>query len=141
MRLLWTFGTALLLTALTVSSQSLASEAEPGSLRALAARQDLCDMVCFARADGSISRIERMIILTDAKEVLSHEEYLNFKKALDRIAPPKKPSPSALAKTTRNEPASPAPQQTSLPAEPAGGPVIPTGAALPDRVAPSVFFR
>jgi hypothetical protein len=135
-----------LLTALAVSRQSLASEATSGHLRELAARQDLCDMVCFARADGSINRLERAMILADAKEVLPHEEYLKFKKALDRIAPPpkKKPSPNALAKTTPKKPAEPAVQQTSLPVEPAepvSGPVIPAGAALPDRVAPSVFFR
>jgi len=141
MRLSWTFGAVIFLLTLVVSGQSPASQAASGHLQALAARQDLYDMVCYARAGGSISRFQRAIILTDAKEVLSHEEYLKFKKALDRISPPPKPSPNQLAKTTRKKPASPTLRQPPQPAESATGLVIPAGAALPDRIAPSAFSR
>jgi hypothetical protein len=141
MRLPWTLGAAILLVTLIVSGQSSASEATSSHLRTLAARQDLCDMVCFAKAEGSISRANRIAILSEAREILSHDEYLKFKKALDRIAPPPKPSPKQLAKTSRKKPALPIPQPQPQPPESASGLVIPTGATLPDRMAPPMFSR
>lgn len=138
MRFRWTFGCTFLV-AMIVAGQS---EAAVGRLEALTARRDLCDLICYAMADGSVSNFERKIILTEAKDVLTSEEYVSFKKTLDRISPPKKPkkTPAKLAKTTRNKkPTSPALPPQTVEAE--TGPVIPTGASLPDRVAPPLFFR
>ena len=42
-------------------------------------------MVCYAIADGSISKAERTMILMDAKELLPYAEYQKFRKSLDRI--------------------------------------------------------
>jgi hypothetical protein len=74
-----------------------ATAGEPGRLAALAARQDLCDEICIARAEGKISPENRYTILADARKILSPEEYAGFRRAFDRIAPP---PPPALAKHT-----------------------------------------
>jgi hypothetical protein len=155
MRLRWIRPAALLLLTLAVSGQSLA--AQSGSrLKALADRQDLYDMVCYARADGKIANYERQVILADAKKILSPEEYASFKKMLDTISPPPAPkksqlakkkmshksAASQLAKTTQRPAPSPVPQpSSSQPVQPNSELVIPTGAALPDSVAPPAFFR
>ena len=137
MRLRWTFGAALLLTMLAVCSQSLAMGIDSGRLGALAARQDLCDLVCYARANGngSISQANRILILNEAKSVLSHDEYLTFKRTLDRIAPPPKPKAKQkhLAKTSHKK----------KPASVEKGPdlVIPASAVLPDGVAQPASLR
>ncbi len=135
MRLRWTLGAALLFATLAVGGQSLATQTESGHLAALAARQDLCDLICYARSGGSISQTYRILILSRAKSVLSHEEYLTFKRTLDRIAPPPKPKAKQkhVAKTFR--------QKNPAPAETGPGLVIPAGAILPDGVAPPVFLR
>jgi len=125
-------GVVLLLTTLAACGQSLATGSESGRLGALAVRQDLCDLICYARADGSISHAERVLILREAKGVLPHEEYLSFKQTLDRIAPPKKSPAKQLAKTTQKKPA-PVKTESEL--------VIPTSAILPDGMAQPVFLR
>ena len=135
MRLRWTLGAALLLTTLAAGGQSLASQTESGHLAALPARQDLCDLICYARAGGSIIQSNRILILNEAKSVLSHEEYLSFKRTLDRIAPPP-PKPKAkqkhLVKTARKKPAA---------VEKGPELVIPASVILPDGVASPVFLR
>jgi hypothetical protein len=166
MRLPWTFGTAVFMATLVVCGQSSAAETSFTRLRALAARQDLYDEICYARADGSISPEKRTIILMDAKRLLTPEEYLKFKKSLDRLAPTPKPTPNQLAKsrnidwrartalsamkpslpnqmaqTLRKKPASPNPQQPSQQPVPDNGPVIPTGVVLPERIAPPMYSR
>lgn len=72
----------------------MATAGEPGRLAALAARQDLYDEVCIARADGKISPASRCTILADAKQILTPQEYESFKRALNRISPP----PPSVAK-------------------------------------------
>jgi hypothetical protein len=153
MRLHWTLGTALVLSVLTVAGQSLAAESGGSRLTDMASRQNLRDFVCLAMADGRISQTERRLILTDAKEILPHAEYLKFKMDLDRLSPPK-PSKSKqqLAKSMHKKPSSQPTQpmqqqqaQQQVQQEPSvdtvTGPVIPTGAILPDRMAPAKFFR
>jgi len=140
MRLQFTLGAALLLTTLADCGQSFAMGTDFGRFGALAARQDLCDLVCYARrADGSISQANRVLILKEAKGLLSHEEYVSFKRTLDRISPPPKPSlkPAAkqLAETTQKKPASVTTEKTD------SGLVIPASANLPDGMAPPVFLR
>jgi hypothetical protein len=164
MRLRSGLGAAFLLITLAgasqVSNQSVAAETTSNHLQSLAARQDLFDKVCYAKADGSISRSERQKILADAKKTLSPNEYVKFKTSLDRFSPPKKPAPSQLAKKSKkgssgqmakkskkpsssqlaNKPASP-PQQDPQPAATESDLVLPAGAALPDPMAPPTFFR
>lgn len=164
MRLRFSLGAAFLLITLAgvsqVSNRSVASETTSSHLRALAARQDLFDKVCYAKADGSISRSERQKILADAKKILSPDEYMKFKTSLDRFSPPQKPSASQLAKKSKKgssgqmakkskKPSSsqlakqPAPPQQQYPQSAAteSDLVLPTGAALPDPMAPPTFFR
>jgi len=157
MRLRWTFGAALLLT-LATCGQSSGMGTESGHLGALAARQDLCDLICYARADGTISQAERILILKEAKGVLTHEEYLSFKQTLDRISPPKKPTTKQLAKTTAKKPTTKQLAKTTAkkptakqlakttrkkpaPVKTESGLVIPASAILPDGVAPPVLLR
>jgi hypothetical protein len=137
MRFQWTFGGVFVLSTLIVCGQL---NAAPSRLVALTDRQDLRDMVCYAMADGSVSTTERRLILEDAKQILSPEEYVSFKKAFDRIAPPKKSPPKSkqFAKTSRKKtPTSPTKPASTVET----GPVIPTGAILPDRIAQPVLFR
>jgi hypothetical protein len=126
-------GIALLMTTLAACGQSLVAGTGSGRLGAMAARQDICDLICYAKADGSISQAERVLILKEARAVLSHEEYLGFKQTLDRISPPKKPAAKQLAKTTRKKPAAVVKSESGL--------VIPTGAILPDGMARPAFLR
>ena len=140
MRLQFTLGAALLLTMLAACGQSFAMGTDSGRLGALAARQDLCDLVCYARrADGSISQANRALILKEAKGLLSHEEYVSFKQTLDRISPPPKPpvkhAAKHLAKTTPKKPASATTGKTDSEL------VIPSSANLPDGMAPPVLLR
>ena len=128
MRFPWTLSIALTLTTLVVGSQSSAMGKESSRLAELAARQDLCDDVCIARADGRITQRERVAILLQAKKILPAEEYLSFKQSLDRLSPPKK-STQYVAKSKKK------------PTTPASGPVIPAGATQPDRMALPSFFR
>jgi hypothetical protein len=162
MRLRSSLGAAFLLITLAGASQvsqSVASETTSSHLRALAVRQDLFDKVCYAKADGSISRLERQKILADAKTILAPDEYVKFKSSLDRFSPPKKPSPSQLAKKSKKGSSgqmakkSKKPSSSQLAKKPASPPqdpqpaatesdlVLPTGAALPDPMAPPTFFR
>jgi hypothetical protein len=169
MRILWTLGTAAFLATLVLSGQSPAAESSFARLRALAARQDLYDEICYARVDGTISPAKRTIILMDAKELLSPEEYVKFKKSLDRLSPPTKSSPNQqnqlaqnrnadwrtrvaappmkasspnlMAQLLRKKPDSPNPQQPSQQPLPDNGLVMPAGVALPDQVAPPTFSR
>ena len=57
MRLRWMFGAVLLLATLATSGQTLAAGKDSGRLAALAARQDLCDMVCFAMTEGHMNPV------------------------------------------------------------------------------------
>ena len=129
------------LMTLVVSGQSPASETKSSRLGALAARQDLHDLICYARADGKITQTERSIILAEAKDILSHDEYATFKKAFDRIAPPKKPSQTQLAKAARKKATSVTMKRLPKPADNEPELVIPTGVSLPDRIAPPPFSR
>jgi hypothetical protein len=154
MRLQWMLGAALLLATLAASGQSLAAGTESGRLAALTARQDLCDLICYAKADGHISQTERALIIREAKSVLSHDEYQSFKRTLDRIAPPpkvaakrkhlakmtQKPTQKAI-QTATQKPAQKATQRKPAPAERGPELVIPASAVLPDGVAPPVYLR
>lgn len=145
MQIRFVVGVALLLSVLAACDQSLALGAEPNRLQAMVARQDLCDKVSYAKADGSVSQLERALILSDAKACLSHEEYLQFKQSLDRIAPSKKPAAKYVVKTKRKSPAknpaSLASQKRPVPQKTQDGLVIPAGAILPDRMAQPAFLR
>jgi hypothetical protein len=55
---------------------------------ALAARQDLQDEICIAKADGRITPEEYRQILSDANRVLPAEELPSFKRYLDPMAFP-----------------------------------------------------
>jgi hypothetical protein len=59
----------------------------PGHLAALDARQQLRDQVCIAMADGGVSRYERQVLLTNAKNVLTTDEYLAFQQSVDGLTP------------------------------------------------------
>jgi hypothetical protein len=182
MRLRWTLCVALMLTTLVVGGQSSARGGwgpfdrlttggmltlpfqSPGSNRLadLAARQDLCDAVCRAMADGRITPRERVPMLLEAKSILTPAEYLTFKRSLDRLSPPTPSTPQPVARTTKKptalvqhtkRPAVLAQQRVPRPAAPtastapskatvpARGPVIPASATLPDRMASPSFFR
>ena len=137
-------GVALLLTIsiLAAGTGSRAVAGTKGRLAMMAARQDLRDEVCYFMADGSLSRAERHLLLEDAKKLLPHEEYVKFKESLDRISPPKsKANQLAKIKMTRKAPTLVALQDAPLPPEPLPGPVIPAGAILPERMAPTLFLR
>jgi hypothetical protein len=148
MRFHWTCAAAVCLAAVVSCCQPLSTQAAPSHLQALAARQELRDMVCYALADGSVNRAERRTLLLEAKEVLSADEYGKFKQWLDQIAPPPKPSPKEAAKiAARNRAIALAKQQAEQqrlaqrPAVPDAGPAIPAGAVQPDEVAQPTFLR
>lgn len=141
-------GTVALWALIVVAwGTQMAMAGEPGrlSLAALAAREDLYDEVCIARAEGNISPQNRCTILADAKHILNPQEFEAFKRALDRTSPPppqvakhptikrlpkvaqKKASttrPSAVVKTTR-----PTAVVKNMP-----GPTMPQDAIQPDRL-------
>ncbi len=151
---------ASLLLVLFAAEPASASWLKPSRLQALAARQDLCDEVAIAMADGIITHWERAEILSDAKQILNPEEYASFKRAFERIAPPppprsaakhhakiagknvKKPASAKVAgkkpvsaKIAGKKPAS-KPRPTEKPAaELSLEPVIPAEAVQPDRMA------
>jgi hypothetical protein len=152
-----TLGAALILT-IAACGQSLAAGTQSGHLAALAARQDLCDLICYAKADGTISQSERTIILKEAKSALPADEYATFKQTLDRIAPPAKPKAKQmakamlkkykakqLAKTTPKKPKAVQLVKTTpkkpAPVEVENELVIPASVSQPDGVAPPVFLR
>ncbi|MBN1393913.1 MAG: hypothetical protein JW959_02695 [Pirellulales bacterium] len=107
---------------------------KPSRLEALAARQQLRDMVCIAMADGQLSAYERSEILLEAKQILYPDEYRAFQQALDRALPARKKS---VAKRTAEKPRQKPPvktnQEASQPEKPVSGLVIPAGAVLPMR--------
>jgi hypothetical protein len=152
-----TLGAALILT-FAAYGQSLGAGTQSGHLAALAARQDLCDLICFAKADGTISQSERVIILKQAKSALPASEYATFKQTLDRIAPPKTATAKHLAKTTPKKlktrqmakitPTKPKVEQLAKTMPTKSAPVkvecklvIPASVNLPDGVASPVFLR
>ncbi len=157
-RLPWCITLTLVTMVAGFASTAIAGGSS-GRLGVLAARQDLHDEICYAMADGSISPAERSSMLFLAHNTLSPQEYQSFKQSIDRLSPPKpvaskeqmakrwKSSASARAayaakkaKQNQNSQAT-----ASLPsnraAEPAGGPVMPTGAILPDRMGPTGVLR
>jgi len=135
-------GVVALLLTIIAGGSSVAFGMKPSRLTAFAARQNLCDEVCIAIADGRISAWERAEILIGAKQILYPKEYLVFKRALDRVSPPlKKPAAKHPTKPMRKKPASKPRPTARPPAEPSSGPVIPAGAILPDRMASSRVVR
>lgn len=54
----------------------------------LAARQDLQDEICIAKADGRITPEEYSQVLADAKQILTPEEIPSFQKHLNQLAFP-----------------------------------------------------
>lgn len=143
----------LLVTFGAVAPVSAFFDFKPSRLDAVAARHGLRDMVCIAMADGQLSAWERAEILADAHSILYPQEYVAFKRALDRISPPRpKKTASKNRIRTARRPAPPKPRVKSAPREgsplhlppeppvqaseePMRGPVIPAGAILPDRMA------
>jgi hypothetical protein len=128
------------LIVLSWAGQMATMAGEPGRLAALAARQDLYDEVCIARADGKISPASRCTILADAKQILTPQEYESFKKALNRLSPP----PPAVAKHAAIK-RLPKVAEKKVPATRGGAlvktvtrPVIPCSALQPDRLADRV---
>ena len=115
----------------------------PSRYAALAARQDLCDEVAVATADGRLNSDDRLEILADAKTILKPDEYQSFKRALDRRWPPPKKKPTAKhsPKTARKATGPSPPAQAKPPAGPSLGPVIPAGALLPDWMVPGGVSR
>ncbi len=115
----------------------VATAGEPGRLAALAARQDLCDEICIARAEGKISIEDRHTILADARQILTPQEYEGFLRGLDRIAPPPPPatkhaSVKRLPKVAQKK--SPTTRAKAV-AKALPRPTIPLDAIQPDRVA------
>ncbi len=119
----------------------LATAGEPGRLAALAARQDLCDQVCIARAEGKISPENRYTILANARQILKPEEYAAFQQALDRISPPPPPVLVKHATVKRLPKVAVNNVKKSPPARPKAvvrawpKPTMPADAIQPDRVA------
>ena len=83
-RLSGSVATGLMLIVLGCGTR-VATAGEPGMLAALTARQDLCDEVCIARAEGKISPEHRYTILADAKQISNPRNTRGSKRALDRI--------------------------------------------------------
>jgi hypothetical protein len=117
-----------------------------GHLASLTARQQLRDEVCIAMADGRISRLERYVILANARRVLRPEEYLAFTQSLDRLPsstpaavrhPVKVAQDSAQTQppTTAPDEAPSPPDETPLPPVEASAVPDPTDIAPLDRVA------
>jgi hypothetical protein len=146
-RLRWGIASLSLMTILA-GGVTVAAAQGPGHLAALAARQKLRDEVCVAMSDGHISRIERYLILGDAKKILKSEEYAGFKQSLDRLSPPmpaptryptqvaqRKPASTAQRNPSRLAKSSPAAQRKSSPVGKLSvTPTIPADVILPDRV-------
>jgi hypothetical protein len=115
----------------------VATAGEPGRLAAFAARQDLYDEVCIARAEGKISPASRYTILADAKQILTPPEYEGFKRSLDRIAPPpppqvaKHPTIKRLPKVAQKK--APTTRANAV-VHTMSRPTIPVGTIQPDRL-------
>jgi hypothetical protein len=137
-----TFGATLLIG-------STAVLAKQSHLEAMANRHDLRDELCIALADGVLTQWERAEILADAQRILEPKEFEGFKQALDRISPP--PAKKPNAKRSQRQARTKMPAMTTLfpqpkkpaikTAKPEAGPIIPTSAVLPDRMALIVFAR
>jgi hypothetical protein len=141
MRFCASHGAALLLAAIITCCQPYSVQAAPGRLQALAARQDLRDMVCYALADGSINRAERRTILVQSKKVLSADEYGSFKQWLDRIAPPPKPTAQEVAKIAARKKAVELAKREAEQRHIAQQPAIPNNVIQPERVEQTQFLR
>ena len=159
-RLPWCITLTLVAMVAADASNSIAG-GYSNRLAVLAARQDMHDEICYAMADGSISPAERGSMLFLANKTLSPQEYQSFKQSIDRLSPPKpvaskeqmakrwKSGSSAraayAAKKTKPNQNQNSQATASLPpkqaAEPASGPVMPTGAILPDRMGPMGVLR
>ena len=155
MRVPWATSITLLLAATFIGSGSVAVGWVMSRLAKLSARQNLCDEVCIAMASGPMTAKTRAEILNDAKSVLTAEEYKTFQTALDRLCPaPKKKAAKHPSKYTVMSHASathtakqtakpstklPAKTPATLPEE--TGPVMPTGAVLPDRMVPGTMIQ
>jgi len=133
-QLLW--GTATLLMTMTIMAGGIqpATAGHSGQLAALAARQDLRDKVCIAMTDGHISRAQRHTLLADAKEILKPEEYQGFKRALDRLSPPKPVPKPHSTKVAHKKPRPTPAHHTPTLAKSAPALSIPADVTLPDRV-------
>jgi hypothetical protein len=135
-------GVAVMLLTIVAGGARAVLAAEHNHLAELAARQGLRDEVCFAMADGQISRLERYIILSDAKRVLKPEEFASFQQILDQLSPPpavRRSMKVANAKAAnmkvaqKKSPAKTQPKASAV-AESSPTPTIPTDVILPDRV-------
>ncbi|MCE5266824.1 MAG: hypothetical protein LLG00_02940 [Planctomycetaceae bacterium] len=105
----------------------------PSRLAALAARQDLVDMVAVLTTDGRLDNGERATILAKARTVLRPQEYASFKRALDqRWRPNTRVSAIGSPATARNMSGRWSAAGNTLPGRTAEGLVVPTGALLRD---------
>ena len=133
---------AVVLTTLIAGAAPTAAAWELPHLTAFAARQELRDEVCVAQADGRITRLERYIILTDARSILKPEEYEAFKRAFYRLASQERPAAKHTARRTTRQPAkvarkAPTPvvrRNTVALAESSPAPTISTEVVMPHRV-------
>ena len=107
---------------------------ESGHLAALAARQDLYDEVCIAKADGKISLEHRQTILADAKQILSPQEYEGFRRALDRLSPPPPPKQAAVKRLPKVVQKKSPTTRSKAVAKALPRPIIPRDAIQPDRI-------
>ena len=133
MRSRW-MGVAVLMTLFAGVSMAVRA-GEPNRLAALAARQTLCDQVHIAMADGHISPGERYALFVHAKAILKPDEYQSFKKAVDRLSPPKTLTVQRSVKVVQRKVLSAASTQAPPLAQPSLALTIPAGVALPDGMA------
>jgi len=147
MRIRYSLGFLTIAAMLMLGSAS--AWAKASHLNAMADRHDLRDEVCIALADGVLTQWERAEIMADAQRILSPKEFEGFKQALNRISPPPAKKPNAKRSQRMAWPKMPA-MTTLFPqpkkpaakaAKPDAGPIIPTSAVLPDRMAFIVFAR
>jgi len=94
-------GTLIAAAVLAAGWVTTVAAAQTRPLAALAARQDLRDMTCIAMTDGHLSRTEQNEILSEAKKILTDEEFRGFQRGIERIAPPK--SSKNHAKTAKTQ--------------------------------------
>ena len=124
-----------MLLTLMASGARVATAWEPSRLQALAARQDLCDDVCIAMADGHIDRAERYAILANAKNILKTEEYSGFKRTLNRLSPPKSTAAKHPTKVAQKKKLPTMVQHKTPPmADPSLTPTIAAEVVVPDWV-------
>jgi hypothetical protein len=122
-----------LILLLTVSTAGRAGE--PNRLAALAARQDLCDRVYIAMADGHISPAERYAIFLQAKTLLKPDEYQSFKRAVDRLSPPKHAAVQRSVRVVQQKTQAATPSDTAPLPQPSLALTVPAGATQPDGMA------